>query len=70
MGHSVAILPGMLLKTVYCACDAALAALKATHRHPTPLYDGNVRDGFRRFSAAEWDALRIRFRDPPAPAAE
>jgi hypothetical protein len=59
-----------LLKTIYGACDAALAALKKTHRHPTPLYDGNVRDGFRRFGADEWDALRIRFRDPQAPAAE
>jgi 2-methylisocitrate lyase-like PEP mutase family enzyme len=70
MGYSIAILPGVLLKTVYGACDAALAALKETHRHPTPLYDGNVRDAFRRFGADEWDALRVRFRDPPAPAAE
>ena len=70
MGYRIAILPGMLLKTVYGACDAALAALKETHRHPTPLFDGSVRDGFRRFGADEWDALRSRFRDPPAPAAE
>lgn len=67
MGYKVAILPGLLLKTVYGACDAAL---KETHRHPTPLFEGTVRDGFRRFGAEEWDALRIRFRDPPAPAAE
>jgi hypothetical protein len=66
----VAILPGMLLKTVYGACDAALAALKEKHRHPTPLYDGNVRDGFQRFGADESDALRIHFRELPAPAAE
>jgi 2-methylisocitrate lyase-like PEP mutase family enzyme len=70
MGYKVAILPGLLLKTVYGACDAALAALKETHRHPTPLFEGNVRDGFRRFGADEWDALRIRFRDPAAAAAE
>jgi 2-methylisocitrate lyase-like PEP mutase family enzyme len=70
MGYSIAILPGVLLKTVYGACDAALAALKETHRHPMPLYDGNVHDAFRRFGADEWDALRIRFRDPRAPAAE
>ena len=70
MGYKVAILPGLLLKTVYGACDAALAALKQMHRHPTPAFDGNVRDGFRRFGADEWDALRIRFRDAPAPAAE
>jgi hypothetical protein len=47
---AVVILPGLLLKQ--------------THRHPTPLLDGNVRDGFWRFGADEWDALRIRFRDP------
>lgn len=70
MGYKIAILPGMLLKTVYGACDAALAALKETHRHPTPLFDGNVRDGFRRFGADEWDALRTRFRDPPPTAAK
>jgi len=66
MGYKVAILPGLLLKTVY----AALAALKETNRHPTPLFEGNVRDGFRRFGADEWDALRTRFRDPAAAAAE
>jgi hypothetical protein len=30
----------------------------------------NVRDGFLRFGADEWDVLRTRFRDPPATAAE
>ena len=71
MGYRVAILPGVLLKTVYGACDAALAALKETHRHPTPLFDASVRDAFRRFGADEWDALRTRFREePPARAAE
>jgi 2-methylisocitrate lyase-like PEP mutase family enzyme len=70
MGYGIAILPGLLLKTVYGACDAALAALKEAHRHPTPLYDGNVRDGFRRFGADQWDALRTRFRDPPIMAGE
>jgi 2-methylisocitrate lyase-like PEP mutase family enzyme len=70
MGYKVAILPGMLLKTIYGACDAALAELKETYRHPTPLFDADVRTGFRRFGADEWDALRVRFREPPARAAE
>lgn len=71
MGYRLAILPGVLLKTVYGACDAALAALRETHRHPTPLFDASVRDNFRRFGADEWDALRTRFReDAPAEAAE
>lgn len=66
MGYRVAILPGVLLKTVYGACDAALQALRETGRHPTPLFDASVRDNFRRFGADEWDALRTRFRDTPA----
>lgn len=71
MGYRLAILPGVLLKTVYGACDAALAALRETHRHPTPLFDASVRENFRRFGADEWDALRTRFRgEAPAEAAE
>ncbi len=71
MGYRLAILPGVLLKTVYGACDAALAALRETHRHPTPLFDASVRENFRRFGADEWDALRTRFREEaPAEAAE
>jgi 2-methylisocitrate lyase-like PEP mutase family enzyme len=70
MGYRLAILPGVLLKTIYGACDAALAALKETHRHPTPLFDSEVKEGFRRFGADEWDAMRTRFRDPAAEAAE
>ena len=65
MGYRVAILPGVLLKTVYGACDAALAALKQTHRHPTPLFDATVRDSFRRFGADEWDEIRTQFRNEP-----
>lgn len=65
MGYRVAILPGVLLKTVYGACDTALAALRETHRHPTPLFDSSVRDAFRRFGSDEWDALRTRFRELP-----
>jgi 2-methylisocitrate lyase-like PEP mutase family enzyme len=62
MGYRLAILPGVLLKTVYGACDAALAALKETNRHPTPLFNASVKDAFRRFGADEWDALRSQFR--------
>jgi 2-methylisocitrate lyase-like PEP mutase family enzyme len=68
MGYRLAILPGVLLKTVYGACDAALQALKEKHRHPTPLFDASVRDAFRRFGADEWDEIRTRFRDEKAPA--
>ncbi len=71
MGYRVAILPGVLLKTIYGACDIALKSLRENHRHPTPLADISVQDAFRRFGADEWDALRTRFRTPaPAKAAE
>ena len=36
MGFKLAIVPGLLLKAVIGACDAALAELKATHVHPAP----------------------------------
>jgi 2-methylisocitrate lyase-like PEP mutase family enzyme len=62
MGYRVAILPGVLLKTIYGAVDAALAELRETNRHPTPLFNASVRDGFRRFGADEWDRLRTEFR--------
>ena len=62
MGYRLAILPGVLLKTVYGACDAALAALRETNRHPTPLFNASVKDAFRRSGADEWDALRSQFR--------
>ena len=62
MGYRMAILPGVLLKTVYGACDQALAALRETQRHPTPLFNASVKDAFRRFGADEWDALRTQFR--------
>ncbi len=42
MGYRLAILPGVLLKTVYGACDQALAALQQSRRHPTPLFDSSV----------------------------
>jgi 2-methylisocitrate lyase-like PEP mutase family enzyme len=62
MGYKLAIVPGLLLKTVIGACDEMLAALKATHMHPVPRTDMTVLDGFNRVGAREWDALRTRFR--------
>ena len=67
MGYRLAIVPGLLFKAAMTACDAALAALKAEGRHPVPANRITVREAFARVGAAEWDALRTRFRDP-APA--
>jgi 2-methylisocitrate lyase-like PEP mutase family enzyme len=62
MGYRLAIVPGLLTKTVIGACDAVLAELKRTHVHPVPPGAPTVREFFDRFGAREWDALRTRFR--------
>ena len=59
MGYRLAILPGLMLAAAIQAGDAALAALKATHRPPEMTQ--SVAQTFRRFGADEWDALRTRF---------
>src|SRR5277367_2857150 len=71
LGYKVAIVPGLLLKATIGACDAALAALKAEHRHPALHPDMTVRAAFNRMGAEEWDSLRTRFRpEQPRRAAE
>jgi 2-methylisocitrate lyase-like PEP mutase family enzyme len=63
MGYRMAILPSMLLSTVFQACDAALAALRDTHLAPSSVGFPSVRQRFQRLGADEWDALRSRFRE-------
>jgi 2-methylisocitrate lyase-like PEP mutase family enzyme len=70
MGYKLAILPGMLFKTVMGACDNMLDALKREGRHPAPVKDMTVKEGFARVGADEWEPLRTRFRTPMAEAAE
>jgi carboxyvinyl-carboxyphosphonate phosphorylmutase len=62
MGYKLAIVPGLLIKSVVGICDQVLAELKRTHRHPPPLKEMTVPEMFRRFGADEWDSLRHRFR--------
>ena len=62
MGYKLAIVPGVLIKSVVGICDQMLAALNASHRHPPPVKEMTVPEMFRRFGADEWDALRTRFR--------
>ena len=66
MGYKLAIVPGLLIKSVVGICDQMLAELKATHRHPPLVTEITVAAMFRRFGADEWDALRDRFRADPA----
>ena len=66
MGYKLAIVPGLLIKSVVGICDQMLAELKASHSHPLPVNEITVPEMFRRFGADEWDALRDRFRTIPA----
>jgi 2-methylisocitrate lyase-like PEP mutase family enzyme len=70
MGYKLAIVPGLLIKSVVGICDQMLAELKANHRHPPPVKEMTVPEMFQRFGADEWDALRIRFRGSVRDAAE
>jgi len=64
MGYKLAIVPGLLIKSVIGICEQALAELKASHRHPPLVKEMTVREVFQVSSADEWDALRTRFREP------
>jgi len=70
LGYKLAIVPGLLIKSVVGICDKMLSELKATHHHPPPIEEMTVPEMFRRFGADEWDALRERFRGPLRNAAE
>jgi 2-methylisocitrate lyase-like PEP mutase family enzyme len=70
LGYKLAIVPGLLIKSVVGICDKMLSELKTTHRHPPPIKEMTVPEMFRRFGADEWDALRGRFRGPLRNAAE
>ena len=65
MGYKLAIVPGLLIKSVVGICEQMLAELKATRRHPLPVKEITVRQTFQIFGADEWDELRHRFRDAP-----
>src|SRR5438105_12488058 len=62
MGYKLAIVPGLLMKSVVGVCEIALRELKAANRHPAPIKEMTVREMFERVGASEWDALRERFR--------
>jgi len=73
MGYRVAIVPGLLFKSVIGVCDAMLSELRTTDRHPVPMHSMTVGEAFRRVGADEWDAVSDRFgvaKPPPAEAAE
>jgi 2-methylisocitrate lyase-like PEP mutase family enzyme len=63
MGYKLAIVPGLLIKSVIGICEQALAALKSTRRHPPLPKEMTVREVFQLSGADEWDSLRHGFRD-------
>jgi 2-methylisocitrate lyase-like PEP mutase family enzyme len=69
-GYKVAIVPGLLFKTMMIAGDAVLAAMRAEHRYPKPDKEMTMHQAFRRVGADEWDQVRQRFSTAPAKAAE
>jgi 2-methylisocitrate lyase-like PEP mutase family enzyme len=66
MGYKLAIVPGLLLKSVVGICEQALTEMKSSGRHPPLLKEMTVREAFQISGADEWDALRTRFREPEA----
>ena len=73
MGYRLAIVPGLLLKSVIGVCDAKLSELHSTGRHPVPVNSLTIKEAFRRVGADEWDAVSDRFaivKPAPVEAAE
>ena len=60
-GYRIVIVPGLLLQEAMNAFAASLAELKTQRRLPEATI--NVRERLRRMGAAEWDALRDRFKN-------
>lgn len=61
LGYRMVILPGLLLKAVVEASDAALQEVKCSGEVPPLKIDASVAELFRRFGSDEWSALRQRF---------
>jgi 2-methylisocitrate lyase-like PEP mutase family enzyme len=64
MGYALAIVPGLLMKTIVGACDLALSELKKNHAQPAIAGNMSVAEFFRRVGADEWEPLRERYKTP------
>jgi 2-methylisocitrate lyase-like PEP mutase family enzyme len=69
LGFRLAILPDVLIRQVVMGSEEILTGIKAG-RLPDQSAGITVRELFQRAGAEEWDALRDRFADPSAQAAE
>lgn len=70
LGYAIAIVPGLLTRTVIDACDAMLRQLKETGAPPPAGANKPVRQFFNRFGADEWDKRRTAYRGLAKQAAE
>ena len=61
-GYALAIVPGLLVRTVLEACDEVLKSLKETGKNPETKQRTSVQQYFNRFGAADWDKRRTAFR--------
>lgn len=61
MGYRLAICPGVLLRAIVPAVDAALHELKQSGLPVRSGAEVAIADSFRRFGASEWDALRREY---------
>jgi 2-methylisocitrate lyase-like PEP mutase family enzyme len=69
LGYKIAIVPGVLFRSVTNICEQMLAELRDTGRHPVPVRDHSTRELFQKFGADAWDERRTCFRTPAAKAA-
>lgn len=61
LGYAVSIVPGLLLRGIFEACDTLLRDLAEERFPPNRSSPGAL---FAKFDAAEWDRRRTAFRDP------
>lgn len=71
LGFKIAIIPGMLMRSVIMTCESLLPDLKQHNKLPDPNEGIGVREVFARFDTDYWDDIRVKFADPElAEAAE
>jgi 2-methylisocitrate lyase-like PEP mutase family enzyme len=62
MGYRIAIVPALLLMSIIDRCDAALAELRETLRHPSPPGGMTIRQMMNRLGGDEWNEVSERYR--------
>lgn len=64
MGFALAILPDILMRSVFMTCEAILEPLKASRTLPDQSSGIKVREMFERMGSKDWDELRTRYAEP------